>query len=86
MIYFRENSNDEYGSGANLLWWLEHNGIQNRMVFVVRKNNGSHIGTQRFDVIENAVKSTIRSTVSQELMMIHVSNSMFFCHKAGPFN
>ena len=50
---------DEHSGGAFLLQLLTEANIVNRVLFVVRRYNGTHIGSKRYDAMRNAVKSAL---------------------------
>ena len=49
----------EHQARAVLLGMLLDSEIQNRAVFVVSKYNGDHIGSKRFNLMQDAVKSAV---------------------------
>ena len=51
---------DEHEAGSRLLKFLQECNIMNRVVFVVRKYDGTHIGNQRFQGIIGAAKAAIQ--------------------------
>ena len=53
------NDDDEHGGGAFLLNLLLESEIVNRVVFVARYYDGTHIGNRRFDAMRAAIKSAI---------------------------
>ena len=50
---------DEHGGGAYLLELLLESQIQNRAIYVVRTYEGKHIGSKRFEMMKEAVKSAL---------------------------
>ena len=50
---------DEHGGGDFLMELMDKGGITNRVLFVVRYYDGTHIGTSRFDAMYDAIKSVM---------------------------
>ena len=57
-IYQNYNDNDEHGGGRILLSAMKQSEMSNRMLLVVRKYEGVHIGHKRFDAILRSIHST----------------------------
>ena len=66
-IYQNYNDDDEFGRGRLLLSLLRRSEIMDRMLIVVRKYDGDHVGQDRLDAIVRATKS---------VMTIHPFNAL----------
>ena len=62
---------DEHGAGSILLDMLLESQIQNRVIFVVRSYDGSHIGPKRYDLIKQAATSAIDRAPVNTVTGIH---------------
>ena len=52
---------EEYGCGRMLLELLQDAGAYNRLIFVVRKTDGAHLGANRFDGYLQAAKHAMNA-------------------------
>ena len=66
-IYQNYNDDVEFGGGRLLLSLLRRSEIMNRMLIVVHKYDGDHVGQDRFDAIARTAKS---------VMTIHPFNAL----------
>ena len=62
---------DEHGAGNILLNMLLESQIQNRVLFVVRTYDGTHIGLKRFELIKKAASSAIDRAPVNKVTGLH---------------
>ena len=61
------NDDDEHNAGQFLLQLLESSEIMNRVVFVVRYYDGTHIGQRRYRAIRDAAASAVDKSARNEI-------------------
>ena len=63
--------NDEHGGGEFMLKLMKDAQIENRVLFVVRDYDGTHIGTKRFDAMKDAMTSVVARVPFNSILQKH---------------
>lgn len=67
---YKFNDDGEYGSGLRLVRHLQGLGYTDKVVVVVRRFGGKHIGPQRFQIINDLAVEAIEGLSCEELLLL----------------